>query len=367
MSAFLLYFRTAWNDYFSGTNTSNLDSKTYTSRQSFSYAYTYISNSLFKSIVSSSNGGALYCSSVTYLLIESTSFFTCMTSSQNGGAIFFSNSGGQSVLYNVCGYDCCTTYTGTSSQCYQFAYIYVSNTASSKNYFNYSSISRCVNADSNTHYILNFHCGKVCCPSVNISMNKCYYRSIYCYPFSDSNSFTCSFSHSSFTDNIAVGHTFFFLHRSGAKYEIKSCNILRNTQIASPSSEGTIAIWGNLEIKDSCILENTATYIFYSTSSSYRITLSNSTVDKTTNNGYLTTQNTVTKSFILALNHMSTLNCHSEYDSAGTLTPIIQTPSSSKKQRNYYTCDKFFYHLSQVDFASLLIVLIFNFLHLDFF
>jgi predicted nucleic acid binding AN1-type Zn finger protein len=101
----------------------------------------------------------------------------------------------------------------------------------------------------------------------------------------------------------------------------KSCNILRNTQVSS--SEGTIKSDGNLMIEDSCILGNTATNIFYAYSS-YIITLSlsNCTVDKTSNNGYLTTQNTVTKSFILGLNNMSTQNCHSEYDSAGDLTAV---------------------------------------------
>jgi hypothetical protein len=183
-------------------------------------------------------------------------------------------------------------------------------------------------------------------------MNKCqYYAVIGCWPFKDSNSVTCSLTYSSFTDNIANGHTFFWLDRGGAEYEIKSCNILRNTQVSS--SNGIIYTSGNLKIEDSCILENTATYIFYQNQSFYTITLSNCTVDKTSNNGYLTTQNTVTKSFILALKHMSNLNCHAEYDSAGSLTPIIQTPSPSKNREYNCTCGKFFYQPRLMDTFSL--------------
>jgi hypothetical protein len=204
--------------------------------------------------------------------------------------------------------------------------------------------------------------GKICCPSVNISMNKCeHYSGIYCIPYTDSSYVTCSLSYSSITDNIATGYSCITLEKGGAKFEIQSCNFIRNSQ--SSSSQGTFYVTGNVIIKDSCILENTATYIFYQTSSSYTITLSNCTVDKTSNNGRLTTRNTVTKSFILALNHMSTRNCHSEYDSAGALTPIIQTPSSSKKPIICYTYGKFIHRPRLSDVVSLTNILIFNFIH----
>ena len=89
-------------------------------------------------------------------------------------------------------------------------------------------------------------------------------------------------------------------------------------------------------IKNSCILDSRANCIFYSYS--YTITLSNCTVDSTSNNGYLIIQNTVTKSFLHALNHMSTQNCHSGYDSAGSLT-AIPLPTTSKDKIIYcYTC-----------------------------
>jgi predicted outer membrane repeat protein len=355
---FLLHSKTAWNDFFPGTSPTNLPSQTYTYRPTPSGSNVYVLNCLFSSITSTGHGGALYCTSISYLLVESTSFFSCKTSGQ-GGAIYFSNSSGQYVLHEVCGYDCCTTDSSNSN----FVYTSVKNDVSSKNYINYSSISRCVNENSWCTLYLNN--GKNFCPSVNTSNNKCNGEFFLCFPLSYSNTVTCSLSYSSFADNYATNHVCIALWTSGAEYEIKSCNILRNTQ-SDLNSYGTIATNGNMKILDSCILENKADYIFYQhSSSSYRITLSNCTVDKTTNNGYLITQNTVTKSFILALNHLSTQNCRSEYDAAGTLTPIIQTPSSTKVQKYYYTCQKYRFQLRDEDIVSLFSILFFNIIHLD--
>jgi hypothetical protein len=353
---FLLHSKTAWNDFFPGTSPTNLPSQTYTLRQTPSDTYLYVLNCLFNSITSTGNGGAFYCTS-TYLLVESTSFFSCKTSSGNGGAIYFSNSGGQCVLHEVCGYDCCTT----DSNHRQFVHIQVKNDISSKNYINYSSISRCVHVNMNAWETLQLYNGKICFQSVNISNNKCGGNLVICYPFTDSKSDTLSFLYSSFADNSVTNYALFLLWRSGAKYEIKSCNILRNSQVAV-NSYGIISTWGNTKIDDSCILENKATPIFYQQSSSYRITLSNCTVDTTSNNGYLITQNTITKSFILALNHMSTQNCHAGYDVVGYLTPI--TPYS-KKPKHYCTNQKYFIQLRNEDVVSLINILIFNFIHLD--
>jgi hypothetical protein len=183
----------------------------------------------------------------------------------------------------------------------------------------------------------------------------------FCTPSSDSSSVSCSLSYSTFADNLAYWCDFIMLWTTGQKYEIKSCNIIRNTQLTS--SEGIICTVGNLMIEDSCIIENTATYTFHQRYSTYTITLSNCTIDKTTANQNLVTQNTVTKSFILALNHMSTRNCHSKYDEVGTLTPIIQTPSPSEKQIICYTGGKFFYQSPLIDFFSLSSILIFNFIN----
>jgi hypothetical protein len=364
MSTFLMHYRTVWDDYFTG-NPTKYNSTTYNSRQTPSDGSVYVSNCLFISITSSSNGGALYCTSASYFIIDSSSFFSCKTSSNYYGALYFSNTNnGQSVLYKVCGYDCCSTYTsGNNNNYYQFGRINVNNDVSRINNVNYLSIARCVNDNSNSHYTFALAYGKICCPSINISLSKCYRRSgITSWPYGDSNSYTSSFTYSSFTDNHATGYDCFWLNTGGAKYEIKSCNILRNTQ-DSLSYEGTFYINGYLKIEDSCILENEATYIFYQPSTSYTITLSNCTVDKTTCNLNVVTHNICTKNFILALNHMSNQLCHAEYDSAGTLTPIIQTPSSSKKPIDCYTCRNIFLQPQVRDVISLTNIFIFNFIN----
>jgi hypothetical protein len=352
----MMQSKTAWDYYFTGTSTL-IQSQEYGTRQNPSSTNVYVLNCLFRSITSSDTGGALSCTSVTSLLVESSSFFSCKTSgSYNGGAIYFSNSdSGQCVLYGVGGFDC---FTGSSHDG-QFSYIIVDNGTSSKNYVNYSSITRCVNGNTGSRRTV-FPCnGKICFPSVNMSMNKCGYRPAFlCLPYSDSNSFTCSLTYSSIADNNATVQICIWFNTGGANYEIKSCNIIRNIQ-ANLNNYGTITTDGALTIQNSCILKNIAPRIFHA-SSSYPITLSNCTVDSTSNNGYLTTKNTVTKSFIHALKHLSSRNCYAEYDSAGTLTPIAQ---SSKKERLYYTCKRFFNQPPQINFISLVSVIIFKFIY----
>jgi hypothetical protein len=221
----------------------------------------------------------------------------------------------------------------------------VSDSASSKNYLNYSTAARCVNENLSPRYTVRLNYVIIYYPSVNVSMNKCYSRSgIFCYPYPVSNSVACSFTYSSFVDNNATGYTCIRFNRNDAKHEIKCCNIVRNTQVTL-GTEGTFYSNANVMINDSCILENKANCIFYSDSSSYTFTLSNCTVDKTTYNQNLIMQNTITKSFILALNHMFTQNCNTGYDSAGTLTPVTLLPSS-KKQIHLCTCGKYFFQPS---------------------
>jgi hypothetical protein len=207
----LLYSITVWNDFFPETSPTNLPSQTYSLKQTPSNTYLYVLNCLFSSITSTGNGGALSCTSVTYLLVESTSFFSCKISGGNGGAIYFYNTNsGQCVLHEVYGYDCCTTNNNYGL----FIQTNVKNDISSKNYINYSSISGCVNENTwDTLYVNN---GKIFCPSFNMSNNKCKGDSVLCYPLSYYNTVTCSFSYSSFADNFATQRTWFILWTGGA-------------------------------------------------------------------------------------------------------------------------------------------------------
>jgi hypothetical protein len=360
---FQMSVKTEWGDYFTG-NSIFIQQKEFGTPQTPSATGVYVSNCLFKSITSGSNGGALSCTSATEMLVESSSFFSCRTSGNTGGAIYFSNTNnGQCVLYEVCGYDCCSTYTDGGSYG-QFARINVNNVASSKNYVNYSSIAYCINEITSSYRALHLYNGKNICESVNISMNKCgYHTGVSCEPFLDSNSVTSSLIYSSFVDNNITGYTCIFLARSDTKHEIKSCNILRNTQ-GIPNTQGTICSYGYLIIENSCIFDNKANRFFHQSSSSCTITISNCTVDLIPDGRYLTIINTVTKNFIHALNHMSTRNCHSEYDSAEYLTPAIQSPS---KKQMHCSCERNFYQSRLRELISLLSVFIINFIHFDIF
>jgi hypothetical protein len=329
---FLLHVRTAWDDYFPGSSPSQTNATTkYTTVQSTSSTNVFVSNCLFIGCTSTSGGGALSCSgSVQRLLVESSSFFSCSTSSGQGGAIYFSNTNsGECALYKVCGNDC-----STSGSYDLFLCVYGQNTVSKKNCVNYSSISRCVSPNTNTAITLRIDNGKTYCQSVNSSMNKCNrHPGFYFYSSIDLNSVTCFLSYSSFVDNIATGYTCIYQNRDSAKAEIKYCNILRNLQ-GTPNSYATIYFDGDSTVKDSCILMNNATYTFYAYSS-YTITVSNCTMDSTAYQNSVVFTNAATKSFIHALNHISTKNCASEYDSAGILTVF----SPSKKNIICYTCN----------------------------
>jgi hypothetical protein len=360
--------KTVWNDYFPGISPSQTYVSTfYSTKISPSGPNVYVSNSLFSGCISTSSGGAFSCTSVKFLLFESTSFFSCSTSSINGGAIYISSCN-ESILYKVCGYDCCSTHTSNSNA--QFALISLSNAASNKIFLSYSSISRCIIGRSASWYTLQLINGKICLPSVNVSMNKCQYKSgIICYPYLDSNSITFSMTYTSIADNIATGYNCIYSSTTGSINEIKYCNIIRNTQVTL-SSEGTIVSCGNLMISESCILENKADYIFYQGSSSYTITVSNCTVDSVSHTRGFILTNTVTKSFLLALNHMSTKNCHSGYDSVGTIThinpptsPASPTPPTKEKRVYCYTDRIIHYHARISDFFTFICLFIFTFIH----
>jgi hypothetical protein len=353
MFLLLQSFRTAWVDSFPGTTPTTYSSG-YGEKQTPSASSdggVYILNSLFNRCTSTSDGGALYCSkSVTYLLIESTSFFSCNTYTGYGGAIYFENTNnGQSVLYGVCCNDCCSTYIRHSYG--QFGYIQVGNNVLNKNYVNYSSISRCMNENSNSYYMLYLYNGKICCPSVNISLNKCYsYLGIYCYSSAISSYVTLSYS--TFTDNNITGYVCIYLGGgTNSKLEMKCCNVLRNTHPSG--SWGLFYIYGNMTIDDSCIIENNAP-LYFEMRNPNSITLSNCTIDKTTKYGNLGTliiRKTVTKSFILTLNHISTEDCHFTF-----------TISPSNKKKFYYSCKNYNYIVRLSDLI-LNWVFIFTFIH----
>jgi predicted outer membrane repeat protein len=350
-----LYSITAWSDYYTGVSSITFENQGTSQTRSFSESSVFVFSCLFNKCTSTSKGGAISCTTDTRLLVESSSFFSCKISSNQGGAIYFYNrNGGECVLHGLCGYDCNTTSTSVSSNG-QFAYVLLSDGLSYKNYVNYSSISRSVSQETDIRDPLYLSCGKIRCQSINLSMNRCkYYPGIYCCPTIDSNPDTHSLSYSSITDTVNFGYICVGLSRGSSNFEIKYCNIIRNLQI-NPNAYGIIYANLNLIIKDSCILDNTVTYYFYA-EPSYKITVSNSTVDSTNHYNSFVLTNTITKSFINALDHISTQNCNSEYDSIGILTAIAP-PKKKKVFCNTCNCR------AVSDFFSLTFVFLVTFIH----
>jgi hypothetical protein len=298
----------------------------------------YVSDCVFSYCLSSSSGGALSCGSSVYrLLVEQSSFISCRVSSGNGGAIHFSNGNyGESVLSQVCGFNC----SSTSSNSMQgvFINIYTKGDIANKNHVNDSSITHCLMASLYSYATLVLYNGNILCPSVNLTNNLCYqYSPLYCL---QSPPGTCCVSCSSIVNNTATNYNCIWYENSSPSYCIDTCNILNNKQTSS--SYGIISAKGNLHIKDSCVLGNDEkNRIFHEDSSSYKITISNCTIDGDifTNGRYygsVTIIQTNERPFINPLSHIATQKCDSYFDSYGTLTVKSNVPS--KISRYFMSC-----------------------------
>jgi hypothetical protein len=326
------FLKTTFDDFYGPGNT-NIEEYTgpkYTGRQTPKNQNVYVHDCFFQSCLSSSDGGALSCDSSIYkLLIHQTSFISCQTSSSNGGGIYFySQTNGQCIMSKVCGYNCSSFYRG------QFIYTHMnSNSINYKNHANDTSITRSLGTDTSSRITLDLYYGNILCPSVNLTNNICYYHTaLLCAPTSSD---TCRISYSSIVNNTANDNTCIYFYNSATSHYVESCNILNNNQTSS--SSGIIYSNTNVNFKDSCIFGNDKiNNIFYVSSSSYKITISNCTIDDDifTNGRYygsVTVIKTLERTFINALSHIVTRNCDSYFDSYGTLSVKPNTPSKSSR------------------------------------
>jgi hypothetical protein len=300
----------------------------------------YVYDCFFHNCSSSSNGGALCCSSsVCRLLVEQSSFISCKISSLYGGGIYISNTySGGCVLSRICAFNC---YSTNSSSYGQFAYIRINNSINNKNHVNDSSITHTLKKGTNPYYALRLNLGNILCPSVNLTNNECYNCPVlYCQPTSSCN---YCMSYSSIVNNTANGgYGCIWFDGWTSSYCIDTCNVLNNNQTAFDS--GTIRSYGNLLIKDSCILgNNERKTVFYESRSSLMIIISNCTIDddiisNTRYVGGFTINKTIENAFINALSHIATKSCDSYFDSYGTLTAKPNAPS--KNPRYLMSCNK---------------------------
>jgi hypothetical protein len=314
--------------YGSGLNPTKFTAPEYTNRRiDTSTSNVYVHNCVFNGCTSSSNGGAILCSSsVLRLLVEQSSFISCKASNRNGGAIYFYNTAsGECVLSRVCGFDCLTT--NSSGGTGQLGYSYVKNNINSRNHFNDSSITHSLNGDRKSYDAFRLCNGNILCPSVNVTSIICYqYITLDCHPTSLG---MCCLSYNSIVNNTASDFNIIWFSGSSSPFYIDTCNVLNNKQTSS--SSGIIFAQGNLLIKDSCILGNSEEKtIFYAYTSS-SITVSNCTFDNNRCVGNVTFINTIKSSFINPLSHIATERCDSYFDSYGTLTVKISVPSRSPR------------------------------------
>jgi hypothetical protein len=286
----------------------------------------YVHDCVFSYCSSSSNGGALFCSSSVYrLLIEQTTFISCSTSGSYGGGIYFlSTTYGECVLSRICGFNCSAKSTS------HFAYVEIKNNVNNKNHFNDSTITHTSVQTGN--YPMRINCGSILCPSINITNNLCEaFPALYSNPTGGVSSETSHISCSSIVNNTANGDWgCMALSGSTTSQRIDTCNIINNNQMTLSSLQIIVHASSNLLIKDSCLLgNNKGMKVFYTTSTG-KITLSHCTNDNSAYTGSVIFSAMSEETFIHALSHIVTQKCDSNFDSYGTLTvkPIVPSPST---------------------------------------
>jgi Fe-S cluster assembly iron-binding protein IscA len=306
-----------WSDFFSGNPTH--EHKGALSRISLTSGGAYVSNALFQNLSGSSDGGAIYGSSISVnVLIEETSFIYCTPSAQ-GGALYLQISG-ECIINKVCGYGCYSTQNH-----YLFSHISVTASYDKRNFFMYSTVCNSVSKNS---YTISHDSGKVLFEFSNVSSNKCsILPGIYSQSQSAANNNEIGFNakYSSITKNAATSLLCLTVYNYGSSCvkQIQSCNLVNNT--SASTTYGVFQTIGKLIIKDSSILGNRGKYQVYEESGSYGSTISNCTIDFTSSSvtSGITITNTPATSFINKISCFSTGECKSSYDSFDDLIIIL--------------------------------------------
>jgi hypothetical protein len=290
----------------------------------------YVYDCFFHDISYTSTGGAIYCGSSVYkLLIEQSSFISCVTSGGSGGGVCFSNSGNYECVFSkICAYSCSCSGHGT------FANVNLGKNVNYKNHVNDSTITKSLKNGKSPWDSIYYYTDTIFCPSDNFTNNECHCNPAFCCHTSRSSaSELCLISYCSIVNNTANGgYSCIRFYSSGSTHRVDTCNIINNKQTAT--THGTIKAFSSILIKDSCILgNNEGNSVFFISSSSYIVTVSNCTIDnkRCTGSGSAVFTKTAERSFIHALSHIVTRICDSYYDSYGTLTVKPNVPSRSSR------------------------------------
>jgi hypothetical protein len=294
-----------------GTDVSPYNTKIAESQRNLGEGNIFVFRCQFTECKSSSNGGGIYVNSTddTKMLVEKCAFDKCqVTTSEKGGAIYFGKKG-NCIIFEVCGYECSTNEYG------QFDYVCCTNNVAYKNYVNDSTISHSVNENADST-LAHFY-GIVLFKGVNISFNR-FISCSACHcavtPSTNQNPLTCSLSFCSFANNSATGSKIISLVIPAANKEIKSCNIIDNSQEALEKF-GIFFMFGPYVIKDSCITGNVANHTFFEVHASFIITVNNCTLDadiELENNTRVSFASKATNLFTVPLFHLNTYKCEAE-------------------------------------------------------
>lgn len=291
-----------WNDFYSDpvSPSNSLQKTEYKETKNAASGSQYVFQCFFVDC-SSSMGGDILATSETKLLIEETTFSSCQATSGKGGGLYFDTTG-SCILSKVCSFKC------KSSSYGQFCYVKFPDTIGYNNTMKDCSISCTDNPSKSSETRLYY--GTILVSSINSSFNKCDCWSGFCvYPASSSSYSDCVLSFSCFSNNNMNGYMCVAFYGSSSKGEMRKCNVIKNSQTSS--SYGAVHTSGFLNVRESCVIENSIPYAF-SIVTSNQINVYDSVFDKS-NSGKVTIENNAATSFLTLLMFIKTGDCDAEF------------------------------------------------------
>ena len=289
----------SWNEYYSNPSTplSSLYKSEYRSNKTAHAGSQHVFRCFFAKCTATQGGGILV-ESETKLLIEETSFFSCEATSGMGGGVYF-DTNGSCIFSRVCSYMCKANSSG------QFCYVKLPELLEHNNTMKDCSISGIDNPSKMVGICMKD--GKILVSSINSSYNSCDVFSGVGLESCSSTPSDCLVSYSCFTHNSMKRYSS-VKFQGDNKHEMRRCNVINNTQ--ELSGYGAISAPFYLDIYDSCIINNNATYSIYQYGNG-EVNVYNTVLDQSFN-WIFSTQCTAITTFINSLSFIKTGECDSE-------------------------------------------------------
>ena len=249
---FLTYHRVlAWRDYFSTAPDTILDPQKYQAQQTVNTNSEYIANCFFQGCTGEKGGAVFVSTSVSKLLIEDTTFSECKATALAGAVYYYANNG--AVISKTCFYKC--NAQSSAPTCHIF--IAKSNFVD-KNYVKDCSAS--LTDSFYADYEIWLQYGEMLAESINSTNNKCSsYSGITMFQMNGADFSKCSLKFSCMEQNDDHRYVcIVYFGGQNAKYEMKNCNVIGNTQIED--NKATVHAEANLNIYNSIIVNNSCKY-----------------------------------------------------------------------------------------------------------